>query len=120
MLLRRRVALVTTVSAVMLGLVTVPASSADRTAPAGTETSLKPGDAYVISDPKLVADPQKAADVLKKDGDLDRLDIKPTSGPTAEPPGGAETRAPWTASHRMHHIATVSSGRPPGAGARVA
>lgn len=78
MLLRRRVALITTVSAVMLGLVTVPASSADRTAPAGSETSLKPGDAYVISASKLVADPQKAADVLKKDGDLDRLDIKPS------------------------------------------
>lgn len=110
MLFRKRATLVAAISAVLLGLVTVPAAAADTSPATETATSLKPGDTYVISDPKLIADPQKAADTLNKDGDLDRLGIKPTSGPSAKP--GAGTRAPWGRSYTVPSKRFPSGAKP--------
>ncbi|MFC7306842.1 NucA/NucB deoxyribonuclease domain-containing protein [Streptomyces monticola] len=69
----------------LLGVLALPAQAADAPAAPGQATSLKPGDAYVISDPELIANPQKITDILERDGDLDALGIKPTSGPSAQP-----------------------------------
>ncbi|MGD6764053.1 NucA/NucB deoxyribonuclease domain-containing protein [Streptomyces sp. BH097] len=85
MLFRRRTTVVTALSAVLLALSVLPAQAADTPEDPGQATSLKPGDAYVITEPELVADPQKVVDALSADGDLGRLDLKPTSGPSAQP-----------------------------------
>lgn len=82
---RRGLPIVAALAAVLLILPVLPAQAADRAAGPGHATSLKPGDAYVITDPKLIADPRKVADTLGKDGDLDRLGVKPASGPDAKP-----------------------------------
>lgn len=101
----KRAAIVTALSALILELVVMPASAAGDKPPAGaTETTLKPGDAYIVTDPKLVSDPQKVADTLTRDGDLDALGLKPTSGPTAAASGaesGADTKAAWGRSYTV-------------------
>ncbi|SDL42734.1 DNRLRE domain-containing protein [Streptomyces indicus] len=69
------------------------------TASAGKPTNLQPGDSYTISDPKIVKDPakiQEIQDVLKRDGNLEALGIKPTRGPSAPKAAAADdTRASW-------------------------
>ncbi|MEU6762941.1 DNRLRE domain-containing protein [Streptomyces sp. NPDC046853] len=70
-----------------------------ETAAAGQPTKLQPGDSYSISDPKIVKDPakvQEVQDVFKRDGNLEALGIKPTSGPSAPKAKAANsTRAAW-------------------------
>ncbi|MFI9781265.1 DNRLRE domain-containing protein [Streptomyces sp. NPDC051956] len=68
-----------------------------ETAAAGQPTSLKPGDSYTITDRKLISDPAKVQEVFARDGNLEALGVKPTSGPSATKP--MSTMAVWERSY---------------------
>ncbi|MDQ0938444.1 NucA/NucB deoxyribonuclease domain-containing protein [Streptomyces sp. V1I1] len=96
----KRAAVAAALSAVLLGLVTAPAQAAGDGPPDdAVATTLKPGDSYTISDPALLANPQKVEDALAKDGDLDALGLKPNNGPSAQPE--SEMMEPWGRSYTV-------------------
>lgn len=87
-----------------------------ETAAAGKPTTLKAGDAYSISDPKIVKDPakvQEVVDVFKRDGNLEALGIKPTSGPSAPQTAAASsTRAAWERTYTTPSTKFVRGSKP--------
>lgn len=65
---------------------------------------------YVIYDPKPVDHPQRVADVLKRDGDLDRLGLKPTTGPSVKP--SVKPHAAWGAATPFPANASPADAKP--------
>lgn len=103
--------LLRTTLAALLAAVLVAVSGIPATAATGSprktgdafpkvKTSLKPGDGYVISDPRLMKDPQRIMQTMRSDGDLDRLGLKPTSDPSA----ARQKAEPRAASDRSYTI----------------